>query len=89
MWQRTDHKVGITSAGELPNITGEVNIDHSILYDTVGCFTADSSVQQYYGSTPETHPTRLLMDASKSSSIYKNVSLVVPANISIIFCIRY
>ena len=89
MWQRTDHRVGITSAGELPNITGSVNIDHSIVSTTRGCFTADTSVKQYYGSIPETHPTRLLMDASKSSSIYKNVSLVVPANISIIFCIRY
>lgn len=89
VWQRTDHRVGITSTGELPNITGEVKIDHSIVFGTAGCFTADSAVKQYYGSTPEIHPTRLLFDASKSSSIYQNVNLVVPANISIIFCIRY
>lgn len=89
VWQRADNQVGITTAGELPNITGEVKIDHAIVYNATGCFTADSPIVQNYGGTPETNPTRLLMNASKSSSFYKDVNLVVPANNSIIFCIRY
>ena len=89
VWQRTDNKVGIKTVGQLPNISGGVNIDHANLLNAFGCCKADSNVKQYYGSVPENHAQRLLIDASKSSSIYQNVNLVVPANISIIFCIRY
>ena len=89
VWQRTDHKVGIPTVGQLPNIMGGVNIDHANLINAFGCCTADSNVNQYYGAQPESHLQRLLIDASKSSSIYQNVNIVVPANNSVVFCIRY
>lgn len=89
VWQRTDHKVGTPIVGQLPNIQGGVNIDHSNLMNAFGCCTADSNVTQFYGSASEKHLQRLLIDASKSSPIYQDVELVVPANNSVVFCIRY
>lgn len=89
VWQRTDHKTAVSTAGQLPNISGGVNIDHGNLKNAFGAFTADSSVTQYYGAVPESHLQRLLFDASNSNAIYQNVNIVVPANVSICFYIKY
>ena len=102
-WQRTDQQSGIISNGELPNITGQVWSWRGKYTTDFGSIAGRNDGKSLYGiggnrtyALPDTESigsnagaTSLNLDASKSSSIYKNVSLVVPANISILYCIKY
>ena len=82
----------------LPNITGSTYIREAHgsfqgLQNNTGCIdVADSGVIEYANGGADTTgnlPRKLKIDASRSSSIYKNNAKVHPDSLSVIYCIRY
>lgn len=84
VWQRTDYNVGISTIGSLPNITG-----NGFGRNQGAANGACTSTPNGYAGFNKGGGFDTGIDASKSSSIYKDVNLVIPANNSVLFCIRY
>lgn len=85
VWQRTDYKVGKSTIGSLPNITG-YGFGRNAVITPIGACT---STPNDYAGFNRAGGFDTGFDASKSSSIYTDVNLVIPANNSVLFCIRY
>lgn len=99
MWMNIYTFVGFSEQGALPKISGEVSPMRSVNTTQVhtGCFA--NSISGGYrpnidvgarGVSNDEWNTKVVFDAALSSPTYnRSDHLVVPANITILFCIKY
>ena len=88
--------VGSTTAGSLPNITGSVHPGNADVY--TGIFSATGAFSQAVSGSANTISNvnaqikttyqQATFDASKSSSMYKSTSQVVPSSVGVNFIIK-
>lgn len=73
-----------------PNITGKLTRVGLNIRDVVssGSLVASDSGQGYGGSTSGTNKSNINIDASKISSVYGNSSVVQPAALYLLPCVK-
>lgn len=86
--------LGTKQTGAVPNITGNLNGHIWNNNQSDGAFSTTKSIYAFkQGGTsnnaPGVYSTTWNLDASRSSSVYKDVSEVRPDNMSVIWVIKY
>ena len=95
----TPDALGTTNAGKLPNITGSLNFQSgsgssamSPLRSASGAFTASDSVTKIAAvvtSGSYTAYGKTALDASRSSSVYTDITTVQPRSVQMYYIIKY